>query len=284
MLGQEKFGFNAFWWERLWDEESIFKVAQTLKEIGYRAVEWKETSFNPHSDYETELKRAVRVTRKVGLEVSDFVILRDPIDPQKRENNIKDVVEFIRASAKAGVNKVNTSTGGKPEKLSTQKAWDNLFFAFEEFVRVAEKERVCLVVEPVVGCLCHDFFTGEILLKKISSPWLCLTFDPSHYLLYRNDIGWVIRQWKEKIKHVHIKDAVGVPGKFGVDFLFPLLGEGGVNWNEVFQALEEINYDGWLSVEFESFGFMEKVLKNDFAQAARWSMKSLKALWENYRG
>ena len=55
---------------------------------------------------------------------------------------------------------------------------------------------------------------------------------------------WLITQWGNRIAHVHIKDGIGIPqlGKF----VFPLLGEGRVNWKQFFEALEEIGYDGFL--------------------------------------
>ena len=87
---------------------------------------------------------------------------------------------------------------------------------------------------------------------------------------------WLITQWGDRIAHVHIKDGIGVPqlGKF----VFPLLGEGRVNWKQFFEALEEIEYDGFCSLEFESFRFYRQVLKNDPEAAARLLLEQLNAL------
>ena len=112
---------------------------------------------------------------------------------------------------------------------------------------------------------------------KDNFDYLGVNFDPSHDILYGNlDMGWIIRQWDKKIKHIHLKDAVGIPeeGKF----IFPLLGEGNVNWQEFFKALNEIDYQGFMSVEFESFKYYDRVLKSDSVKAAELSMKSLKCL------
>lgn len=286
-----RFGFNAFWWEKLWDEKNISQVVDCLRRLGYQAVEYKETSFNPNAKLENEFKRAVRVTKESGLEVSNFVILRDAADPDSREKTITDVTNCIRACVFAGVDKLNLITGGMPPEVSSDKdkwwlpkepaltkSWDSVFACFEEFLKVAEECKVYLVVEACVGQMAHDYYSTLELMKRFDSEYLALTFDPSHYLLYRNDIPWAIRQWNNKIKHVHLKDAVGHSGQFGIDFLFPILGEGAINWTQFFEALSDINYQGVISAEFESFKYMDEVIGNNPIKAAELTMQSIKSL------
>ena len=296
MLSTEQFGFNAFWWEKLWEDDEIKRCASSLSRIGYKAVEFKLDSFNPSKSMKDEFARAVRIAREEGLEVSNFVILRDVADSKNRDKGIADVKRCIQAVSGAGVNKLNLITGGVPNGVSLDEkkwwlpkkpllamAWDNILGAFEQFLKLAEKEKVYLVVEACVGQIVHDYYSTLELMRHFDSEYLCLTLDPSHYQLYRNDIPWAIRQWKDKIKHVHVKDTVGVPGEFGVDFLFPILGEGAINWNEFFRALDEIEYKGYLSVEFESFKYMDEVLGNNPSKAAEISMESLQKLWRQHK-
>ena len=75
---------------------------------------------------------------------------------------------------------------------------------------------------------------------------------------------------------MHLKDAVGVPamGKF----LFALLGEGLVPWEDLFTTLDEIGYAGFMSVEFESFTYYRTVMESDVEAAARLSMEQLRKL------
>jgi sugar phosphate isomerase/epimerase len=41
----------------------------------------------------------------------------------------------------------------------------------------------------------------------------------------------------DRIKHVHLKDSAGLPGRDGETFIFPLLGEGQVDWVSFFAAM-----------------------------------------------
>jgi sugar phosphate isomerase/epimerase len=62
-------------------------------------------------------------------------------------------------------------------------------------------------------------------------------------------------------------------------FVFPLLGEGKVDWRAFKQALIDIGYKGVMSVEFESFSCLEKVLDGNMEEAARISIRDIRKLF-----
>ena len=90
-------------------------------------------------------------------------------------------------------------------------------------------------------------------------------FDPSHLGYQHVDYVKFIRVFSDRIYHVHMKDAWwghgdGTVGVFGghTNFAdarrywdFRSLGHGDVNFEEVIVALNDINYQGPLSVEWE---------------------------------
>jgi sugar phosphate isomerase/epimerase len=106
-----------------------------------------------------------------------------------------------------------------------------------------------------------------------------VNYDPSHDVLVGiEDVSWVIGQWaaRKRIKHVHLKDAAGTAE--GERFLFPMLGEGRVDWRAFFVALHETGYEGDMGVEFESFHYYDTVLGGDLESAARISMEQIRLL------
>jgi sugar phosphate isomerase/epimerase len=152
-----------------------------------------------------------------------------------------------------------------------------LYESFDILVPQAEKCKMNLAVEAVWGMFCHDYYSLRPLIDHYDSDYLGVNLDPSHDVLAGNlDVGWIVKSWGNKIKHVHLKDAVGIPvlGKF----IFPLLGEGNVDWTPFFKALEEIGYDGYLSVEFESFKYYEQILDHDIKKVAELSWGNIKKL------
>lgn len=282
--------FNAFWWEALDSEVKIASVCESLAELGYRGVEWKDTCFGGNDDIIQKLRTAARITRASGLDVTDFVILRNLVDPVHAAKSTEDVSNFVRAASATGVRLVNVASSPAVRRpvpveewwLTSRPdwavSWDTLERSLGEIIEIAESEGVVIAFEAAAGTLVHDYNSTRELLRRLGSESLAITMDPSHYVLHDNDVGWAIRQLAGKVRHVHLKDAVGRAGTLGRDFLFPILGEGLVDWKEFFGALNEVSYDGWLSVEFESFKYMHEVLDGDAVEAARLSMRSYKAL------
>lgn len=266
-------------------------VCESLASLGYDGVEWPFQFFDPRRTGAEERRALVDEAERHGLAVSELVVQQDYVtnEPPLREDRILLTLECIDAAADMGVSTVNLFTGPAQWNPSSPKigvdlaegdAWTMVLDAFERILRRAEERQVHLAVEGVWGMLCRDYYTARLLIDHFDSPFLGVNFDPSHDVLAGNlDVGWILRQWagKRRIKHIHLKDAVGTQeaGKF----VFPLLGEGNVDWNAFSSALAESGYDGFVSVEFESFGYYRNVLGNDAEEAARLSMMQIRRLF-----
>ena len=79
-----------------------------------------------------------------------------------------------------------------------------------------------------------------------------------------------------RVRHIHVKDAVGRPGTLGEDFVFPFFGEGRVDWRAFFDALSKVEYQGYLSLEFENEAYFNNVCGGDWGLAAREARSRLK--------
>lgn len=265
------------------------EVLESLSELGYKAVEWTLSHFNPGTKSTDELKKLVELTKSFGMEISEVVVQQDFVtfDESARKDRVELVKRCIKAAGDVGVEVLNVFTGpaawdSKAPKLFADiqegQAWEMVLGAYDELVPLAEKSGVYLAIEAVFSMLCRDYYTTRVLIDHFDSPHLGVNMDPSHYVLYRNDAAWAVRQFGDKIKHVHLKDVVGVPGESGKAFLFPLLGEGMVDWGAFFQALDDIGYEGYASVEFESFTYGRQILNNDPVKTAALSMEQVKRL------
>ncbi len=230
------------------------------------------------------------LTHDAGMQVSEVVVQQDYVSTSDstRADRISFTSECIEAAAAAGVGNINLFTGPEPWNPSAavlgrdvleETAWQMVFDAFDTLTPVAESSGVDLAVEPVLCMLVHDLPSVTPLLERYDSSRLSVNLDPSHLALYRNDIPQAIRSLGPRIRHVHLKDAVGEPSftREG-EFLFPLLGEGLVNWSEFFAALDDVGYSGFMSVEFESFKYLDTVLGGNIEEAARVSYDAVLTL------
>ena len=127
--------------------------------------------------------------------------------------------------------------------------------------------RFALEVHPTE--IAFDLHTAQRALEALDRrEEFGFNFDPSHLHLARGrSRSSSSRAFPDRIYHVHIKDAiVTLNGRSGIlashlnfgdprrgwDFRSP--GRGGVNFEEIIRALNEIGYEGPLSVEWEDAG------------------------------
>ena len=126
--------------------------------------------------------------------------------------------------------------------------------------------RFALEVHPTE--IAFDIYTAQRALEAIDQrEEFGFNFDPSHLHWQGIDPVEFIRAFPDRIYHVHIKDAITtLDGKTGIlashldfgdprrgwDFRSP--GRGTVNFEEIIRALNQIGYDGPLSVEWEDCG------------------------------
>ena len=116
--------------------------------------------------------------------------------------------------------------------------------------------------------IAFDLYSAERAVAALDNrPEFGFNFDPSHLIWQGVDTVEFIRRFPDRIFHVHMKDAiVNLDGRRGIlgshlnfgdsrrGWEFRSLGRGKVNFEEIIRALNEANYSGPLSVEWEDSG------------------------------
>ena len=275
-----KIGFLAngemFGWEAK-------KLMSFIKETGYDSVELIDDIIFANGKDAKDMRAAAD---EYGVTISEILTQHDFVlkNTEQTAKNAELVIENMKKAADIGVNIVNVFTGPVPwmpdaikvgKQVSMTEAWGDVFSAFDKIVPAAEKLGVKVAVENVWGMLAHDFYTNKFLNEHYKSDNLGVNLDPSHDALYGNtDTAFLVKSWGKKVFHVHLKDAVGIAedGKF----VFPLIGEGIVNFKALFEALKEIGYDGTCSVEFESWAYRANTLGGVHSAAAAPMLEAVK--------
>jgi len=131
--------------------------------------------------------------------------------------------------------------------------------------------------------IAFDFYTAQRLLEAFEQrPTLGFNFDPSHLLWQGMEPHLFIREFGNRIFHVHMKDAsVTLDGKAGIlgshlpfgdlrrGWNFRSLGHGDVNFEEIIRELNAIGYQGPLSVEWEDNGMDREFGARESAEFVR---------------
>ena len=131
--------------------------------------------------------------------------------------------------------------------------------------------------------IAFDLYSAETALKALDNrEEFGFNFDPSHLIWQGVDPVEFIRFFPDRIYHVHMKDAsVTLNGRSGIltshlpfgdprrGWDFRSVGRGGVRFEEIIRALNEIGYDGPLSVEWEDSGMQREPGAREAAQFCR---------------
>ena len=147
---------------------------------------------------------------------------------------------------------------------------------FDEFDAVGVK--FALEVHPTE--IAYDFYTTQKLFEVFDRrPTLGLNFDPSHLVWQGVDPALFIREFADRVYHVHMKDAaVTLDGKAGIlgshlpfgdvrrGWNFRSLGHGDVDFEAIIRELNAVGYGGPLSVEWEDNGMEREFGAEESAQ------------------
>lgn len=127
----------------------------------------------------------------------------------------------------------------------------------------ADKMGVDIAYELHPGEDLHDGLTFELFLKAMDNhPRVAINYDPSHFILQCMDYIGFIDEYGPRIKAFHVKDAEYRPSaKAGVyggyagwterPGRFRSLGDGQVDFKQVFSRLTAAGYSSWAVLEWE---------------------------------
>lgn len=209
---------------------------------------------------------------------------------KKNEWAAEEMKRTARAAQKLGVKTVNGFTGSSIWPLLysfppvTDKQLDDGYKLFAErwnpILDVFDECGVRFALEVHPTEIAFDIYTAERALEAIGRrEAFGFNFDPSHLHWQGVDSVQFIRTFPDRIYHVHIKDAaITLDGKSGIlashlnfgdsrrgwDFRSP--GRGEVKFEEIIRALNQIGYNGPLSVEWEDCGMEREYGAADAAQ------------------
>ena len=265
------------------------EVINIAAENGYDCVEilcWPKgkaerryagvTHIDVNSLDDAAIGRIKEYLQEKGVEISALGYYPNPLDADKKQASvfIEHIKKVIAAAKKLRVDTFNTFIGRDHTR--------NLEANFKKFIKLwppiinfAESQGIRVGIEN-----CPMYFTGDEwpggknlaycptiwrrMFEEIPSPNFGLNYDPSHLVWQQIDYIRPIYEFKNRIFHVHLKDArvdrdhlsqVGIMAT-PLEFHTPKLpGLGDVNWRRFFSALTDIQYQGPVVVEVEDRAF-----------------------------
>lgn len=262
--------------------------AKYAAERGFKALEiscWPKVNDRDYSASDIDVanltqKEADEIKaymEEYGLTISSLAYYDNNLsaDPEFRKKVNNHVLKCIDAAVMLGVPAVGTFVG-KNHLKSMEENFDEFEQVFSKLVGYAEKRGIKLMIEncPMTGWQVRGLpgtisYSPELwaeMFRRVPNKNFGLNYDPSHPYILLIDYLEPIKQFKDRIFHVHAKDAVvnedklkvygifnkqlnATPGKGIWDFKMPGLGK--VDFKALVKELEDIGYNGVISIEHE---------------------------------
>jgi sugar phosphate isomerase/epimerase len=151
---------------------------------------------------------------------------------------------------------------------------------------VFESEGVRFALEVCPAQIAYDYWTTTTTIEMLADrASFGINVDPSHLLWQGIDPTEFLRRFGSRVYHFHCKDVgIRLDGRNGVlashlafgdhrrGWDFRTVGRGDVAWEDVFRALNEINYQGPISVEWEDSGQEREAAATEACEFVRRTM------------
>lgn len=153
--------------------------------------------------------------------------------------------ETINVCLKLGVPNIIATTGNERPDIPREKQIELCERLLTELARMVRESGLTLVLEPLNTLVDHKGYllskSSEAfdLVKRVNNPSLKVLFDIYHQQITEGNLIRNITENIDLIGHFHIADN---PGR-------DQPGTGEINYSNVFNAIKNTGYDGWLAFE-----------------------------------
>ncbi len=229
--------------EMVYDDEPFEERIGRAAEAGADGVEfwdWREK----------DLEAIEAAADEAGLPIVGCTAGGTLTDPEAADDAVETIRESIATAEEYKVSSLIVTTGQDQEGLDRETQHENVVEVLSRVADDAEEAGVTLVVEPLNTAVDHPgyFLTtseeGFGIVEEVGSDSVKLLYDVYHQQVTEGNIIETITDNADLIGHVHLAD---VPGRHEP-------GTGELNYANVFDAIDDAGYDGYVGCEFSPTG------------------------------
>jgi len=148
-------------------------------------------------------------------------------------------------------------------------ATDTSVAAIKRLIPLAEKLKVVIALENVGNNLWVQPKLFRHFVESFQSPWVKAYFDIANHVRFAPPEEWILTL-NRLIARIHVKDYLLDPADPNGRGTSVNLREGSVRWPVVRQAIEAIDYNGWMTIESNSsISFEERSRRLDLILAGQ---------------
>ncbi len=164
-------------------------------------------------------------------------------DPEKREARICFIEKCLEIASEIDSDVVSIWSGKKQTHVDAKQAFEWLGSGC---VRLSKKAAECGVhigFEPEPGMFVENMDQYRLLKERVDHDFFRLTLDLGHAFMTETNVSETLWTYKTDIVNIHLEDMK----KHIHDHLY--FGEGDMDFETIFQTLDEIGYSGQVNIE-----------------------------------
>ena len=172
------------------------------------------------------------------------------VDRHSTDIRIAHTIDCLKAARFLGAKNISTEGGGPPRLHSSSEIDLLKLFTknIEEVVKIAEAEKVKILVEPEPGLIIENSSQITEFLKCFNSNSIGINCDLGHFFCVGEDPAEVVYQLSDYIGHFHLAD---ISRDRVHNHLLP--GTGSINFKDIFDAIKSVGYRGFITVELYTY-------------------------------
>jgi sugar phosphate isomerase/epimerase len=245
----------------------LLSALQSIADLGYAGAEilCDRPHWFPGEVSDEAIEDAARTLSDLGLAVSNLnantangyytpappenifePALSNP-DPELRRWRQDYTIEALRIGARLGARAVSVTSGHPQPGILPRQSLDYLVESLKHICEAAAKYGVKLGIEYEPGLLVERAVELAEVIERVGSPELGANLDIGHSYLDGESPEAAVALLAGRIWNVHVED-IRNRKHF---HLIP--GDGDLPFGRYFDALRQVGYDGFLTVELYSF-------------------------------
>ena len=259
---------------------------QTLDEVAAWAADHGFTDLECGPMLPLDRAAYERVLGEGRIAITALIYCRNYLstDPEEAATHLAELKKRIEFAGALGIDKVVTSTGidkrieegiydrdpnvkdrGNMIRRIPVRSLDQVVDLYGPLLELAEKNNVRLCLEncPLMGNIAISPVMWRRIFQRLDSDKLGLAYDPSHLVWEMIDPYAPLDEFKDKIFHVHAKDAAIDRARLAetgilTDFSwwsYRIPGRGDLDWKKLLSKLKANGYTGTISLEHEDAAY-----------------------------
>jgi len=226
-----------------WSGYNIYEFMNIAKEYHMNGIEIHDIKKYGDSLAEAELSDVYRKSVELSIKISCIDMIGDIADAFAFKQNVKELEECINIAKRLHVPYIRIRA---TEKSKSESADDSVKQFIDTALPFAEKNDIILLIETV-GIYADTAHLRQ-LLNYYASDYIGALWDLHYpYRVFGEVPETTVKNLDAYIQHIHMKDSQIESGQPS----YCLMGEGSLPICDMVRALRSINYDKFISIEWD---------------------------------